>query len=417
FARLTQLITQLTARVLGSHCAWLELYEPEENRLRVVSHINLSQQQILQNPFDDPEGFNRMIIQEKKPVLINDIPQHPELKHLGNWHQQVRSMLATPLFSNRGQLMGILYAAKSQSYGFDIDDVSLMEGFANQTAIALENAKLWQTSIEKERLEQELKVAREVQLRLVPQEMPRVGGFEIDSYFLTAYEVGGDYYDFIQFSDNLPGVVIGDVSGKGTSAAFYMAEFKGVIQTLAHTSRDPGKLLCRANRIFYPTIERHSFVTAIVGKLIPDRNRFRFARAGHTPVLHCSPARGLVTFLQPPGLGIGLDRGPLFEKILRVEEVELAPGDTLLLFTDGLIELRNAGGEEYGEERLAAMVQECHELSAEALKDRILNDIMDFSEGTPLHDDLTLVIIKRIGRTEVPEKTEEAAAVEPETVA
>ena len=394
YSKLTQLITQLTAQVLESQTTWLELIDPEENRLRVTSHINLTQQQILQNPFDELTGVNQILIKSRKPILINDVTTNRDLRHLTKWKRDLRAFIAAPLFSNREQLMGIIYAAKNQPYGFDIDDVSLLEAFANQFAIALENANLWKSSIERERLEQELKVAREVQLKLVPQEMPKIPGYEIDSYFLTAYEVGGDYYDFIYFADNNPGVVIGDVSGKGTSAAFYMAEFKGVIQTLARTMSQPQELITHANRIFYTTIERQMFVTAIVGKLIPGKNEFHFVRAGHTPILHCSRQQQKANFFQPPGLGIGLEEGKLFEKIIAVEKISLHPGDFLILFTDGLIEIRNRDGEEFGEERLQALLSTCELTTANEIKEKVLNEIFQFTGDTPLHDDLTMIVIK-----------------------
>lgn len=394
YQKLTHLITQLTAQVLESQSTWLELLDPEEERLRVISHINLTQQQILQNPFDDLTGFNLRVLEQRQPTLINDVSQHALLRDLARWKKDARALIAAPLFSSRDQLMGIIYASKSQPYGFDTDDVSLLEGFANQTVIALENARLWKASLERERLEEELRVARTVQLRLMPQEMPKIPGVEIDTYFLTAYEVGGDYYDFIEFVDQKPGLVIGDVSGKGTSAAFYMAEFKGVIQTLARTLDNPKELACRANRIFYSTIERQTFVTAIVGKFLPESNAFHFVRAGHTPVLYCPAGGKQPVFLQPPGLGIGLDRGTIFDEVIKVNQLSLHPGDSLVLSTDGLIEARNEHDEEFGTDRLLELMRGCRAKKAGKIKEHILDAITEFVGHTPLHDDLTFIIVK-----------------------
>lgn len=394
YQKLTQLITQLTAKVLDSNGAWLELYNPEKKKLELVSHINLTQQQILNNPLDEIIEINKQILDERKPVLINDLAQDRQLRYISNWKKDARSFLAAPLFSSRDQLMGIIYATKSQPYGFDVDDESILEGFATQSVIALENATLWKSSIEKERLAQELKVARDVQLKLVPQKMPAIKNLEIDTHFVTAHEVGGDYYDFISFSDNHPGFVIGDVSGKGTSAAFYMAEFKGVIQTLASTLKDPKELVTKANRIFYKAIERQSFVTAIIGKIIPEKGIFQFVRAGHTPILHCSKKTGESKYLQPPGLGIGLEAGPKFEAIIKMEKIKLEPGDVLVVFTDGLIEARNKDGEEFGEEKVRAIMNGCDRQNAVQIKHKILAETTDFIEDTPLHDDMTFIVIK-----------------------
>ena len=394
YQKLTQLITQLTSQVLESQSTWFEEYSGETDTLKVISHINLTQQQILDNPLNSVAGFNRAIILEKKPVLINDISQHPSLRDITKWKKDARALIAAPLYSNRDQLMGIIYATKPQPYSFDTDDVSLLEGFANQSAIAMENVFLWKSSIERERLEQELQVAREVQLKLVPQTMPEIKGMDLDTYFLTAYEVGGDYYDFIEFEDNMPGVVIGDVSGKGTSAAFYMAEFKGVIQTLARTTNDPKELISQANRVFYSNTERQSFITAIVGKYNPANRKFSFVRAGHNPVLHCCGKDGKTKYYQPSGLGIGLDSGTIFEDMINIETIDMAAGDTLLLYTDGLIEARDASNDEFGDDRLLSLVSNCNGASAAETKESILRSVMDFIGNTPLHDDLTLIVLK-----------------------
>lgn len=394
FKKLTQLITQLTAKVLESSSTWLQLYDPEEKKLRIVSHINLSQSQILNNPLSDLTGLNKQLIEKKRAILINDVSQYKAFEELKNWRKDVRSFIAAPLYSNRQQLMGIIYAAKTQLYGFDIEDVSLLEGFANQVVIALENVNLLEASIKKERLEQELRIARDVQLKLLPQSLPEIESFELDSYFITAYEVGGDYFDFIQFGDGHQGIVIGDVSGKGTSAAFYMAEFKGVIQTLAQTFNNPKDLACHANKIFYSHIERRLFVSAVVAKYIPNKRMFQFIRAGHNPVLHCSNHNMQPLFIQPPGLAIGLDSGQKFNKIIQLETVKLEPGDSLVLFTDGLPEARNEKGEEFGEERLCQVLHENQRLSASEIKENILDEIMGFVGETPLHDDLTFIVMK-----------------------
>jgi len=392
--RLTQLITQLTTHVLESNSTWFQLYTPSEKNFHISSHINLTQSQIVNNPLSGLSELNRMLNDNKKALLINDLNQHNKFRDLTKWKKDARSLIAAPLFSNRQQLMGIIYASKVQPYGFDIEDVSLIEGFANQAAIALENADLFQASIKKERLEQELKIAREVQLKLLPQFVPEHDGFELETYFITANEVGGDYFDFFKFGDNHQGIVIGDVSGKGTSAAFYMAEFRGVIQTLAKTFSNPKDLICQANQIFYSNIERKIFVSAIVGKYIPEKRIFQFVRAGHNPIIFASNHNSKSRFIQPAGLAIGLDKGEIFNKTIQLESLKLSAGDKLFLYTDGLTEARNEEGEEYGEERLCKILEESKKLSSRELKEHLLEDIMHFVGDTPLHDDMTFIVIR-----------------------
>ncbi|OGB63191.1 MAG: hypothetical protein A2Y94_02740 [Caldithrix sp. RBG_13_44_9] len=392
--KLLPLITRLTSQVLESHSTWLELYEEKEHRFTVVSQINLTLEEIKNNPFLTNDGLNELIIKNKDSILINDIPHHRQFKNLLQWKKEVRTILGAPLFSNRGQLMGIIYATKAKEYTFDIDDVSLLQGVSNQAAAAIENARLLKQSIERERLEQELKIARDVQLKLLPQSLPKVENFDIDAFCLSAYELGGDYYDFFYFSDGNPGIIVGDVSGKGTSAALYMAEFKGIIQTLAKNHKNPYTLACDINRIIYPNIERRSFVSAIIAKLNSQEETVVFTRAGHTPVLYCSGNSHEPSNIITKGIGIGLDPGSKFNEILEEYTVSLKENGTVIFYTDGLTEARNGEGLEFGEERLLLLFKDCKRNSAFEIKEKLVKTVVEFCAETPLHDDLTFVILK-----------------------
>lgn len=391
---LLPLITRLTSQVLESQSTWLALYNDGQKEFTISSSLNLSATDLESIPLLHLDGLNDMIVKKKEAILINDIPHHRYLKSLLNWRKEVRTILAAPLFGNRGQLMGIIYATKNKEYTFDIDDVSLIQGVANQGSIAIENASLLHESIERERLEQELKVARDVQLKLLPQSIPPINNFEVDALCLSAYEVGGDYYDFFKFADGNPGIIIGDVSGKGTSAALYMAEFKGIIQTLAKSHSTPYTLACDINRMIYPNIERRSFVSAIIAKINPQEQKVIFARAGHTPVLFCSGNGQEPQNILTKGIGIGLDPGDKFNSILEEYSITMDGRGTLVLYTDGVTEARNRDGIEFGEERLIGLVKECYNFSAEEIKDKLLNSVVEFCGSTPLHDDLTFVILK-----------------------
>lgn len=394
FEKLLPLITRLTAQVLESHSTWLEIYDEKTNRFIVASQINLTADEMKNNPLLHLSGLNELIINNKDSILLNDIPHHRQYKSLLQWKKDARTLLGAPLFSNRGQLMGIIYATKSKEYSFDIDDMSLLQGVSNQAAIAIENARLLQESIERERLEQELKIARDVQLKLLPQNLPQLPNFDIEAFFLSAYEVGGDYYDFFYFSDGNPGIIIGDVSGKGTSAALYMAEFKGVIQTLSKHHKTPYHLACDINRIIYPNIERKSFISAIIAKIDLMEETVVFTRAGHTPVLYCRGNNHEPANLISKGIGIGLDSGSKFDKILEECSVSLKECGTVIFYTDGITEARNKDGIEFGEERLIELFNKCKNKSASEIKDKIVNTVIEFCGETPLHDDLTLVILK-----------------------
>ncbi len=397
--KLLPLITQLTSKVLESQSAWLVLYDSKENQFSLSSPVQLSESEVSSVPFRKLDGLNEMIVSRKEAVLINDVRHHSHFKELLQWKQDARTILGAPLFSNRGQLMGIIYATKSKEYTFDIDDKSLMQGVANQGSVAIENARLLQESIVRERMEQELKIARDVQLKLLPQTLPRIENFDLEAFCLSAYEVGGDYYDYFFFSDGNPGIIIGDVSGKGTSAALYMAEFKGIIQTLAMSHNSPYSLACGINQIIYPNIERRTFISAIIAKIDFKKERIIFARAGHTPVLFCGgnglDPQNIIT----KGIGIGLDPGDKFNRLLEEYTVNLNGQGTMIFYTDGVTEARNRDGTEYGEDRLVELFKECRADKAEEIKERIVNSVIEFCGDTPLHDDLTFIVLKNCRQT------------------
>ncbi len=397
--KLMRMITRLSREVLECDSTWLEIGEKNGERFRTVHWENLTEAQIKRTPFHHQPVLLRQLYHQKKPVLIPDLHKHREYADLVEWDREGRSLLAVPLISNRDHLMGVLYALSRTAYAFDNEDLSLLEGFAHQAAIALENAQLVKASLSRERIEQELKIAREVQLKLLPQKLPEIPGLHIAALSLAAYEVGGDYYDFFTYPDGALGLVIGDVSGKGTSAAFYVAEFKGVIQTLARVETDPLRLVCQANRIMYPNIEPRAFISAIVGRFEADSARFTFVRAGHTPVLYWQGQQETLEILQPAGLGIGLEAGPLFEKLIARCTIQMAPGDLLLLYTDGLTEVRNAHDEEFGDERLLQMVPAIAHRPVEEAKEAIFDRITDFLQRKALMDDLTLILLQKSRRS------------------
>ncbi len=394
--RLSQLIVELVSRFTDSQVALLLMLDSSRKQLLPQSHYNLSELHLKHHPFSLESELISTIHHNRRCLLIQDVDHSPYRKIFLQWHPQLQSILMAPLFTNRGQLMGAILTGKYEKYAFDIDDASLLEGFANQAAIAIENANLLRQSIERERLSQELKIARDVQLRLLPQEMPHYPGIELQASSLTAFEVGGDFFDFFLYQDGSFGLVVGDVSGKGTSAAFYMAEFKGILQTLAGITADPLQLACEINQIIYRTIERRAFITAIFARYCPQSAQLEIVRAGHPPALFYNARSHMLKEIHPPGLGIGLDKGPIFKKVTRKEVFHLETDDIILFYTDGLTEARNAAGNDFGEEGLKNLLLANSAPNLNALKNMIFDTILDFVEETPLHDDMTFVLLRKI---------------------
>jgi sigma-B regulation protein RsbU (phosphoserine phosphatase) len=247
---------------------------------------------------------------------------------------------------------------------------------------------------EKQRLEEELRIARQIQMSLLPQGTVTLPGLRIAALCLPAAEVGGDYYDLLPLAPTRMGVLIADVSGKGTSAALYMAELKGLVLSLSRIYESPAKLLCEANRILASTMDPRSFITMTYAVVDTAARSMRYARAGHNPIIQFEATTGRTRVLTPQGLGLGIDPGLRFEEILEEAEVPLAIGDTFVFFTDGLSEAMNGRAELFGERRLRDLVEASESLGSEELKQRILDEIRGFVGDAAQHDDMTLVILK-----------------------
>jgi len=253
---------------------------------------------------------------------------------------------------------------------------------------------LLRESADKERLEEELRIARKIQMSLLPQGTVTLPGLRVAALCLPAAEVGGDYYDLLPLSDTRMGVLVADVSGKGTSAALYMAELKGLVLSLSRIYESPARLLGEANRILAANMDPRSFITMTYAVVDTARRTMTYARAGHNPLIHLS--QGVTRVLTPPGLGLGMDRGERFEEILEEAEVPLESGDVFLFFTDGLSEAMNGRAELFGERRLRDVLEQVIETESDEveLKDRILEEIRRFVGDAAQHDDMTMVILK-----------------------
>jgi sigma-B regulation protein RsbU (phosphoserine phosphatase) len=231
-------------------------------------------------------------------------------------------------------------------------------------------------------------------MSLLPQKDVEVEGLRIAALCLPAAEVGGDYYDLLPLSDERLAVLVADVSGKGTSAALYMAELKGLVLSLSRTHDSPSKLLSEANRNLAQSLDPRSFITMTYAIVDVRARRLRFARAGHNPLIQLDARTGRTQVLTPPGLGLGIDRGERFDEVLEERELPLDSGDIFVFFTDGVSEAMNPKAELFGEKRLRDVIEGAEGLSSEALKERILAEVRGFAAGAAPHDDMTLVILK-----------------------
>ncbi|MEX2115491.1 MAG: GAF domain-containing SpoIIE family protein phosphatase [Bacteroidota bacterium] len=395
FRDLVNTVTHMTREVCGARSAWLELLHVEskesEQRIEVVSRNNISEEEIASVMTHPDFSLREFMIESKKVLLIDDVASDRRTKHVKTLGLPIASLLSVPLLSHQS-MIGVLHATKDIVFGFDQDDIDVLSAFADHVTIAIENSRLIEQSLERERLRQELMVAQDMQRRLLPQRFPENKRMDVAAVSEPSFEVGGDYFDFVTLDENRVGVVIGDVSGKGVSAAFYMAEVKGIFQSLSKMVKSPRELLIRANETLMESLERKAFISLLYAIYDTSRSTVTLARAGHCPMILIS-ARGY-ELIRPNGLGLGLTEGDLFQASTEERTLTLQRGDVCILYTDGITEARNSTGEEFGYDRLVELAGAIHHLSALEIQNRILSEIRAYCGKVGFEDDLTLVVVK-----------------------
>lgn len=339
----------------------------------------------------DGQTLQQIVIDSGKPIIIQDCPKDRRIPVEYREPPAFGSCALFPLTAH-GRTIGLLGVAKKTTYEFDTDLQGVMSAFSDLVSVALENNRLISSSLRRERFEQELSVARTMQNSLLPSLFPLAATYDIAARSLPAYEVGGDYFDMVTVNDDRAGIAVGDVSGKGISAALYMAEMKGIFHSLSPHFDSPHDVLLRMNATLCRTMDRRCFISLLFALLNTRTGVLRYARAGHCPLLYISG--GSARFLRPSGMGLGLDASPRFGESIVVEELLLQPGDLVVLFTDGVTEARNNRGEEFAEQRLADAVLACGNASADAVIGAVLDAVHGHSGNAEAADDRTVLALR-----------------------
>jgi sigma-B regulation protein RsbU (phosphoserine phosphatase) len=277
------------------------------------------------------------------------------------------------------------------------DQLGELAGSFNQMTGSIEG--LLQTAAEKKRLEEELRIARVIQMSLLPRGPLDVRGLALTALCVPAREVGGDYYDFFRLPGDRLGVLIADVSGKGTSAALYMAELKGLVLALSERCDSPRRLLIEVNRIISEHLDSRSFITMTYAIIDSERRAMTFCRAGHTPLIHLpfSADAPAARVLIPSGMVLGLridGAAEMFDSLLEEQSIELSVDDVIVLYTDGITEAMNVESDLFGDTRLSRLVEEHGHLESGELRERIRREIEAVVGGADQHDDMTMILIK-----------------------
>ena len=303
-----------------------------------------------------------------------------------------RGIIIYPIFSKNTQVAYMALVSEVED-SFNREMLDILKTFINQASISVENLRLIQDALENERYQEELKIASKVQESLLPVEKINNDYFHLTGMSITADEVGGDYYDYFSLSDERFAVIMADVSGKGTSAAFHMSQMKGIFHSLVQLL-DPKKFIVQANDALSRCLDKSSFVT--VSYLIIDcfDKTVQFARAGHCPTLYYNNITSQTVYYKNKGLGLGILRNSNFNKYVQVNELTYLPGDILVLYTDGIVEATNDENEQFGYVRLEESVKRHANLGAQEIQDEILNDLHTFCAKSKIDDDYTLLVIR-----------------------
>ncbi|HWT02133.1 MAG TPA: SpoIIE family protein phosphatase [Pyrinomonadaceae bacterium] len=330
------------------------------------------------------------VVGQGKSVLTADAQQDPRLMSSTMTLQGIRSVLAVPLGVG-DKVFGIIYADSPIAEGrFTEDHLKVLTTLASVAAIRVENARLMEEQIERERLEQELQLASEIQQRFQPTAPPQVPGYELQGISFPCYEIGGDYYDFIEREDGRMIVTLGDVSGKGTAAALLMSSLHAAVHAQAASHHSLVETIGAVNNYLTENTPANRFVTLFYAELDPQTGGLSFINAGHNPPLIVHHA-GTVENLAAGGLPLGIRQNAEY----REGRTQLQPSDVLVIYSDGVSEATSPQGEEFGTDRLLEVVARNLDASAAGIRDRIEAALTKWAQGTPAGDDITLVIVKR----------------------
>jgi phosphoserine phosphatase RsbU/P len=389
FEELIETIADIGMKVSDAHAAWI--VTQENKSLKIIANKNIG--------FVNAENLTNYIFEknvdkyDKTFVLKLDKFRFSMKKEFSvDGQDKVYSYAAISPLRAYNTLRGHLVVVKKENYIFDEEDKNAINTFSEYASVAIENSRLLEESIEKERLEKELDVAREIQRKILPAKNPSYEKLEISSAFIPAFEVGGDYYDFFDIGQNKFAFVIADVSGKGISAAFIMAEIKGIFESLSKMIESPKEILIKANQILQRTLDRKNFISAAYGVIDFEKESLHLARAGHCPILLLR--ENDAENLRPAGIGLGLNFTERFAETLDEVELNLKENDIIVLYTDGISEAKNNKDEDFGDVLFQKILLKNIEKKADEITNTVLKEITLFSSNNYQHDDITLVILK-----------------------
>ncbi len=381
-----EILLDSTISAVFADAAWLEV-KNENNETRLFKY-NIEDSEV--------EEVKAAVQSSKlKKILNTEFDQAVDTQKLYATLKGVayKSILLYPIIIKQEQI-GSIALLKEVGDSFNKEMIDIINTFVNQASISLENFELINDAIENERYKEELKIASRVQKSLLPDFVNDSDKFDICAASVAADEVGGDYYDIYKINDHKYALIIADVSGKGTSAAFNMSQMKGIFHSLVQLDLDVEQFIVKANDALSRCLEKTSFITASYFIIDTKTQKVSFVRAGHCPTLHYVAEHNEVQLFKNKGLGLGILRNSSFEKYVQVNGFDYKAGDILFLYTDGITEAINKKSEQFGYDRLSqSLLRHSHHLP-DKIREGIFNDLYEYCENDALDDDYSMVILK-----------------------
>jgi sigma-B regulation protein RsbU (phosphoserine phosphatase) len=367
------------------------LYFVDEQKREIWTKIAGGVSSEIRLPFG--KGLAGTVAESGEPVILHDAYDDPRFDRSldAKTGYRTRSMLCVPIKNREQKVVGVLQLLNKTTGAFGARDLEFLASISEHMAIAMENATLHLELLQKQRMEQELALGREIQGRLLPSAPCDVANTELAALNIPCYEVGGDYYDFLELPDGDIGLAIGDVSGKGVGAALIMSSIQAALRVAAPVEDDLAHLMKRLNALIYRSARGRKYVTFFFARYTPSTGELRYVNAGHNPPFIAN-GEGL-TELASTGRPIGIFPEAHYE----MKTVVMPPGSTLFLYTDGLNEANDPQENEFGNDRLRALFAAVHGGGAAEIPARVLEAVAAFEAGASPSDDKTIVVARRRG--------------------
>ena len=389
--QIVELIVQKCIKHLSVEQGVVMILDEQDKQNPFRTMIRKQDSQLKALPYRFDIQLTGWMLKNKKPLLINDLKSDNRFNYSIDNSIPIDTLLSVPL-QLKGKMIGLITVFnKRSSEGFSANDQRLLSIIAAQSAQVIENARLIQKEQALLKIQEELRMAKDIQMNLLPKKFPVIDRYDIFAINESASEVGGDYYDFIKFSESKIAFCLGDITGKGMPAAILMANLQATLRSQAAVQKSIKDILQNCNIFLFHSTDSNKFATFFYGELDSSKNLLTYCNAGHDSPFVLNEDK--ISRLDKGGLLLGCFELAEYQQ----ESKEIALNEVIVIFSDGVTEAMNENEEEFGEDKLKLLISSNSNLSSKQLAEKIVGEVKKHSMNVPQSDDISLMIIKRIG--------------------